>query len=485
MAFETKPGTIQQLPTRVQSNWTPRQVKSALSGADSGNLMSVADLVESVNNDDRVSGVLSTLTNGMLGLPLSFIGDDEVTDALKGDDDSKGDWWSMFPESELSKLMRWGITLGVGIGQRVPVIKRQLGEREVLTLKTWHPRWLRRQLATANEPGKWLLTTAAGQIEIEPGDGQWIIYCPYGGDRPWAEGKWRALSFAWILKQFALHDRARHSEVLGSPARVGVSPEGATTRGRQNWLKQLKAMGRDTSLILPPGYNLKLVEATGRTWEIYTKQIEWADSATAVVLAGQTVTTEGSSGFSRGNIHERIAHSIIRFGAETLSTTVRQEGLMPWSSENFGASQRAPWPVWDTTPPEDQKQKAETGRILGDAISKMDEALAASKRRVDATAILEAAGVPTLEIETTGDQAPSVELAPTDVAKVVRVNEARASAGLGPLLLPGGEPDPDGDLTVAEFAAKKALVVAPPPAAPPAPVPSPRPGGLSQPEVPA
>jgi hypothetical protein len=432
-----------------------------MSSADSGSMMQPADLTESIMTDDRISGVLSTRTNGLLGLPLSFAGGSPAaSQALRGADESsgstspRGDFWQMFPEAELAKLTRWGLMLGVGIGQMVPMIDRQLGGREIPTLKTWHPRWLQRILPTT-DPGFWRLTTASATIEIDPNDPQWIIYCPYGGDRPWADGAWRSTSFAWILKQFALHDRARHSEVAGSPARVGVAPEGATQKGRQQWLSQLKNMGRDTSLVLPPGYDLKLVESTARTWEIYTKQIEWADRASTVVLAGQIVTTEGSPGFSRGNIHERIARDLIRFTSETLSTTLRDQALKPWAALNFGNADVAPWPQWDTTPPEDQKQKADTTRVLGEAIGKLDEVLAASKQRVDAVAIVESAGVPLLPIDQTGEATPNVELAPTDLAGVVRVNEARASASLPPLLLPDGSPDPDGMITVAEFKAKQ------------------------------
>lgn len=53
-----------------------------------------------------------------------------------------------------------------------------------------------------------------------------------------------------------------------------------------------------------------------------------------------------------------------------------------------------------------------------------------------------------------------VELAPTDVAKIVTVNEARVGQGLGPLLLPEGTPDPDGGLSVSEFFEKKAAKAA-------------------------
>jgi hypothetical protein len=46
-------------------------------------------------------------------------------------------------------------------------------------------------------------------------------------------------------------------------------------------------------------------------------------------------------------------------------------------------------------------------------------------------------------------------ITPTDVSKIVSVNEARRSIHLGPLLTKDGREDPDGNLTVAEFAAKR------------------------------
>ena len=52
--------------------------------------------------------------------------------------------------------------------------------------------------------------------------------------------------------------------------------------------------------------------------------------------------------------------------------------------------------------------------------------------------------------------APEIELAPTDIGKIVTVNESRLGLGLGPLTRPGTTiPDPDGYLTIAEFTAKR------------------------------
>jgi hypothetical protein len=453
------PGTLVQLPTRSVPEWTPATIRAALMDADSGSLARPADLVEAIMGDDRVQGVLSTRTHGLLGLPLAFEGGGqrpkkalEGQRGLEGRTAVPGDWYTMFPEAQLAQLTAWGIILGVGLGERVPR-PRGLEEREVPELKVWHPRWLRQDVMTE----RWYLTTSAGEIEITPGDGRWILYLPYGNTRPWTMGAWRPLSFAWILKQFALHDRARHSEVQGSAARVGIAPQGASPAGRRQWLRDIRAMGRDNSMVLPFGYDYKVVEATGQTHKIYGDQIEWADRAIAITLAGQAVTTEGTTGFSNGNIHAAIKHDLIKFTAETLSTTLRAQGVVQWAEVNFGDPDVAPWPRWDTEPPADKKEMAEAMSLLGDAITKLDAALSPSGVRVDASELAARYGIGTIPLPAENAIAPSIALAPTDVAKIVTVNEGRAGAGLPPLELPGGgRPDPDGDLTIEEFTLKRA-----------------------------
>ena len=56
---------------------------------------------------------------------------------------------------------------------------------------------------------------------------------------------------------------------------------------------------------------------------------------------------------------------------------------------------------------------------------------------------------------TSEETPPALQLAPTDIAKVVTVNEARSSQGIGALMLASGGEDPDGNLTVAAYAAKQ------------------------------
>jgi phage-related protein (TIGR01555 family) len=72
---------------------------------------------------------------------------------------------------------------------------------------------------------------------------------------------------------------------------------------------------------------------------------------------------------------------------------------------------------------------------------------------------------------------PDVELAPTDVAAVLSVNEMRATQKFGPLKLEDGTDDPDGRMSVAAFKAKAAPAAPAAPGRPPfgAPGPSPQP----------
>lgn len=466
-------GAYAQLPTRSIAKWTPEMVDGALIAADSGNLQLAADLVETIMvSEPQVFGVLSTRTLGMLRLDLSFKGGtEEARIALGGEADSPeaGDWWKMHPDSELARLMSWGIMLGVALGQR-KALKRDIGERQLAVLETWHPRWLYQNTYTQ----EWRLNHRDGSDIIEPGDGQWIMYAPYGVVRPWAYGAWRAIAFAWILKQFALHDRARFSEVFGSPMRVGTAPEGARERDRQRWLVALKNLGRDAALVLPPGYDLKLVAVTAsKGVDVFDQQIQWADRAMAVVLAGQIVTTEGTPGFNTGSIHESIKADIIGFTASSTATCLHEQSVKPWAALAFDSASDAPVPQWDTTLPEDQERKASAMRGVGDAISKLDEVLAPSGVRVDAMKLVERFGIPVVTLPVTGSDAPNVQLAPTDVAKVVRVDEARSGAGLPPM---GG---PEGNMTVDEFTKRlesklaKELVVIPPAAPVPGPAPQP------------
>lgn len=365
----------------------------ARAAADGGALLELADLVETIFTDDRVTGVLSTRTHGLLGLPMEFTGGDkQACEALQGTPDEPGEWWQMHDESELAKLLQWGLTLGVGLAQRIE-LPRLVGQPHRYRIETWSPRWLQ-YFHEPSEGANWKVLTQDGLEPIAPGDGQWILFMPYGARRPWGEGLWRALVFPWLIKHFSQEDRANYSEVLGSPIRKGTTGPGATEGQRTKFLSQLRNIGKAGSFVLPKDWDLTLVEATGKSYEIYDGAIKDSNEAIAIVLAGQIVTTEGTAGFSSGNIHDAIKQDLIRFDAQRLSSCLRAQSLEPWARWNYGAFKAAPWPQWDTQKPADTTEEAAGLGALGDGIAKLEAALKPHGLTVDVDKIVALYDVP-------------------------------------------------------------------------------------------
>jgi phage gp29-like protein len=398
------------------SGWTPERVEKAAAMADSGPLLELADLCETMFRDARISGVLATRAHALLGMPISFRdGNDEAREMLEGDADEKtGEWWHMCDESELAKLLFWGITSGVGLAQRIE-LPRLIGKPHRYRIETWSPRWLT-YYHYGNGGSHWKVQTQNGMESVIPGDGDWILFQPYGARRPWAEGLWRALAFPWLLKHFSMEDRANFSQVLGSPVMLGTTSHTGTERQRRTYMGQLASLGKNAKLVLPQGWDLKLVEAAsaGKSGDVFDQQIKFSNEEITIAIAGQTVTTEGTPGFSDGNPQKQIAQNLIRFDGERLSTCLQQQHVSPWVKMNFGVTASAPWPKWVTEEPEDITEKADGLGKLGDAITKLDGALKVHGMKVDAKKIMDDFGIDVLAQDPNAEPVPATaDKAPT------------------------------------------------------------------------
>lgn len=384
------------------TGWTPTRVEQAREQADSGVMQEVADLCETMCRDARIKGVLSTRTHGLLGLPIEFDGGaPRARETLAGNSNGKnGEWFHMHDESEVAKLLRWGLLLGVGLAQRIP-LPRVMGEPHRYRIETWSPRWLTYYHYGSGAGGsRWRVMTEDGQVDLVPGDGQWILFQPYGARRPWAEGHWQELAFPWLLKHFSMEDRANFSEVLGSPLWLGTTAHGGTQKQRDKFLAQMRGMGKNGKFVLPQGWDLQLREASaaGKSGDVFDQQIKFSNEEMTIALAGQLVTTEGTSGFSQGSVHEAIKQDLIRFDAERLSTCLYEQSLEPWALWNYGSRKSAPWPKWQTEKPEDVTEKADGMQKLGDAIKSLDEAFKPHGLKTNAEALAAKYNVPVLTV---------------------------------------------------------------------------------------
>lgn len=363
-----KDRTITQPSQRVFTTWTPALLKAAFAQAESGNVRLASELCDNMLADDRINTVFDTRIGGLLGLQIEFEAGqgrrkNRAIKALEAEED----WWAMFPESELWPLLAWGRLFGISFGQLHPTDNKG---RSVPRLEFWHPRntrfdWQKRQ---------WMARVdgSAFEVPIVPGDGQWIAYAPYGAYRPWASGLWRGLARWWLLKSLAQDDAGRRSEKSGTTVvESDISNNSDDERQlRIDLARDMSDAARDAVIILPSGFSASLLESKDSIKDNQGSLVDMANSAIAIAVLGQNLTTEVSGGsYAAATVHSKVQIQRIRADAETASTTIHDQALEWWAEFNFGTRDVAPWPIWKTDPPTDQVSRATVLSTLATALS--------------------------------------------------------------------------------------------------------------------
>lgn len=363
----------------ARPDWTPGLARMAYQESLTGSLESAADMCDAIRSDSRVRGVLQTRKNGLLGTDLSFepLGDgrrsDQVTRAL--DDD--GEFWEMYPESALSQILDWGFLLNVGLAEIAWV---QNPERKGLwqqRLYPKHPRNLRFDWETRS----WLLRVVRpgsyfeDWIPITPGDGRWLLFSPFGENTPWMHGLWWPMALTWLSKQYATFDWDRRNEARGRSALVGTTPEGSGDEDRKTYAKQLAMLRTQLGIALPPGYDLKAVEFGGDDHQTFQTRIDACDANYAILLLGQNLTTEvkNAGSYAAGRSQERVRQDYLEQDAQNLATALRQQALVHFAKVRFNDGLLAPYPKWNTEPPENL---ANAANVIARASEALDRLLA-------------------------------------------------------------------------------------------------------------
>lgn len=350
---------LRRAPTvRTFTDWNPRRLKSAALAADSGMYSQAVSVCEWLLSDDRVTGALDARLDALLGLVPTF---EPGAGRRKGQAiralEAGEDYWECYPETELRLMHSWGLLFGVSVSRHDWEDDPDHGGRMLPRLKFWHPQTLQRDQSTM----VWSIENALHQrITVTPGDAEWVLHTPFGDDRPHSRGLWRSLADWVLLKHYARSDWAKVGE--NGSLLVATSPEGSTKAQRLELASDLQSRGEDTSIALAAGFDLKLLEATANTRQIYQAQIEMADLAIAIRIRGSNLSTnvEGGS-LAAAKSQERSGEQPkLRFDAEAVSTTIHDQGLTWWAEFNFGDRRLAPWPKYPVEPKEDKKARSET-----------------------------------------------------------------------------------------------------------------------------
>jgi len=380
-------------------DWTPATIRAAEQQAESGDLSYAGQLCEWLLGDERVQTCASTRVQALIGAPMSFEkGTGRKARAAAKAVEAEEDWWQLLPEAEQARILEWGLLLGVAVVHRDHTMRPAPGEREVPVCRAWSPRWLRLR------EGRWYVRVAAaggGYAEVEASkDNGFLLFFPYGESRPWSRGLWRGLSRLALMKSYAIVDWCRHSEVHGNPAWLAVPKDQASySQHREDLSSDLSQLGRESVIVVPPGYDVKLAEAVAKTWEMFVAQMKVANDSIAIAwLGGNLVTDTGDGSATGATAQTLVRHDKRRYDAQVFTTWAHDNVLADWAVWNFGSTDVAPWPVYDVDPPADVEAEARALGTLGEALTKVDAGLRPHRLQVDAQAICDTYAVPTMPL---------------------------------------------------------------------------------------
>lgn len=360
------------LPISSIGTWdSVRVVDNIVAEAEDGMFVNSARLIDQILRDDRINSVVMTRILALLGRELEFEPAKDSGQGRKIAEDIEADWPTMFAHSAEAELLLWGILQGVGLGQ---VIKD-----EVWSLEVWHPwalRWdeYRRQYSVqARETGDlWLERDPKGGF-VDANGGRWVLYTPYGYGNAGRRGLFRSLARLYLERQWALRDRARYSEIHGQPIRFGIAPINATEAQVSAFSDDLGNMGSDSVIVGKQGeegnqWDAKLIEAVGRSHELFEGEIAQLDKAIATLVLGQSQSVDGQAGLgSNDQAGEPLRIDIMRADADTFADAIRSQFLVPYCEFAYGAGDMAPWPCRQVDPPEDKAARAKVHLDMANA----------------------------------------------------------------------------------------------------------------------
>jgi hypothetical protein len=407
---------------------------AAVQAADLGQLTLACQLLQSCDQHPVAQGLMATRTSGLVRLPVKWAGNPAAISLLKqgviaGAGSDTGEtpnslYDYLVPPGERSRFSEDAIKLGYAIGELQP------STSGLPLFRHLDPAGLQYRIDT----NTWIYNSVAGPVVVEPGvwptdrDSAFVLYTA-GRTTPWRRGLWKALMQCYIVTLHALSYRSSWESKLANPARVGTSPVGADEDQDASLFDQIAAWGLNTTMLLKPGQDCKLVESNGRGYECFSKTIAEQTEQIIFLISGNTVVADGGSGFQNASLFRAIRNDLIQADANVLAH-VENFQILPLILEALGFENTAVTREYVTAAPAELAASAQAFSQVASAITALSEAFVAagSEQRLDVAAICNQFAIPVLG-DADGDGIPEAD---------ETTGTGRAASGGGLRLLQGG-----------------------------------------------
>ena len=317
-----------------------------------------ARLCDSLLRDDMITGLIQTRLLALRGLPFYMCDPDGC---VSEDDQLYKDWIRMFPKSAQLEVTFWTLFEGFCLGQ----LRWDMNEL-VPALQVWHPG----NCYWDKTWQHWIVYTRDGGPirlvgENAPGNGKWVLFKSWIGERPWMAGIIRAIGLLLLIRQTVMPDFMRYAKKFGTASALLKVPSMAgEVEDVQKTLDQLKQLNNGSVVHIFNDMSFDLIEPKSNSWEVFVKLLEYVDRALAILILGATDIVSGGTNGSKARavVQDRPRQDRIENDCNVLTETARTQILHPYYIWNRGINdlEQVPTPIWDPTPPEDAVRMAET-----------------------------------------------------------------------------------------------------------------------------
>lgn len=447
-------GRIHVSPRRVRTRWYPGDEEQALYLAEQGNLTRACQLIDAMRSDGVIRSLLEIRSNGLIKLPVNFDGDPELCRELEGDPAQNDDglFWHLAPSNEQARIIRWGIQLGMGIGEIVD--EDGSGDGVLHCLDPHHVR----VVTSGPDQGRMFYQTDEREEEIIFGDGRWFGFFPYGQKRFWIEGTWYAAAGAWLSKRDSRLQRNTWGRRLAAGIMHWKAPHASSDRQR-NRMRDLFASLTDPPIAVTKkdsndkGWELDYKEAQGQGYRVWTEDRTEANEELAIIFTGSPINVWGTPGFAAGDIQATVSHTFVEGNGKTWGEAVTDHLLAPLAERRGALAVRASWQTARAT---DKKTEGEALTAFGNGWKVANDAAAPYNKRVNISDFAAKFGINLEQLPDHKDTSAAQIYAYHIESGAVTLNDVRENLGMArdPAL---------GNMTAAEFKAKIDAEHNPPP----------------------
>jgi DNA topoisomerase-1 len=430
-------------PTGIPTIWDADAIQSALTSHYLAQFSMSGYLIEAMLGDSRIGHALNKRTKGVLKCKPYLSPNPRAKDKKLAKfiaDQYTELWYEVLPFEMQEQLWVWSSMAGWSLFNQIWGTRQE--DMYLPEMKFWHPSFQFFLMSGDPSERRFQAITMGGgsagdsmNVPIEIGDPDWFLYAPYStprehGYRTWIRGACRQVGIPYLVRNYALRDFSRFSELMGIPLRAINVPADAMDDDKSVIFQQIVQQSSEAIIVLPTaadgtGYQYQYIESKNAEGHKVFKElaarcdsdIELAINGTMLLSAmGSSDSKTGSNAAAKSVRSEDSEYS--EADAMKLATMVRKQIWAPITNYNYeDGDELVPLIVLADEPPEEKTASAQVLLNVSQALVNYEQVGA----ELDLAKIGEQFDIPFTSFDLVPPEQPETQLQARELRKTTQL----------------------------------------------------------------